>query len=326
MKYIVSLLLFFACISFSFSTEVTEQKDVQQFIHTLAQEGYFTQAELTQLFAKVKFDPSILAIMNHPYEGGSTPWYVYEKLFITDQKVADGVMFWKKYHRVLDQVAKQYHVDPAIIIATIGIESAYGHRLGHYRVIDALSTLSFNYPRREAFFESELKTFLITTKKLNIDPFSVMGSYAGAIGQPQFMPSSFNAYAVDFAGDHKIDLTYNEPDVIASIANYYHHNGWQYHQAVASPASVQGADLKNIPLHKGKPIYTIAYLKTRGIRSKDPVPTDTKAKVILLQGENGTEYWLGFNNFYVITRYNPSNLYAMAVYELATKITAQYKQ
>jgi len=275
---------------------------VKIFIQEMVKKHHFQEAELVRLFSSVKIRPKVIQSIKTPLE--QKPWYDYQRLFVTEWRIREGVKFWNKYRHVLEQAEKQFGVPANIIVATIGIETKFGRRVGDFRVVDALSNLAFNNnSSRSSYFKRELEEFLLLVHEENLNPFNVLGSYAGAIGQPQFMPSSYRRYAINFSGSGKIDLSHNEVDVIGSIANYYKKHGWKLNQPVAIPTSTQK------PLEK----YDILSAKSSS--------TQKKTKIIQLIGYTGKEYWLGFHNFDVIKRYNSSNLYAMAVYQLSYYIS-----
>jgi membrane-bound lytic murein transglycosylase B len=268
-------------------TQFADQPAVQQFIMQMAHKHHFDPRELYAVFSEVKYRPSVMRTVKAPAE--QKPWYIYKLYFITEWHIREGVLFWNKYHAALERAERVYGVPAGVIVATIGVETKYGKYTGSYPVIDALSNIAFSDSSRAHYFRNELEEFLLLTREQHLNPLTVMGSYAGAIGQPQFMPSSYRHYAVNFSGSGSIDLSHNEEDVIGSIANYYSKHGWFHNQPVAQK--------------------TTAY------------STRSEAKLIELQGYFGTEYWLGFHNFEVIKRYNPSDLYAMAVYQLSYYIT-----
>lgn len=324
LKCLACAVLIFFAINAAFSLDrLSQQPNVKQFIHKMVRQHGFNQQKLEELFDQVTIQHSIIQAMNRPYE--AKPWDQYRALFITPARIKNGVAFWHQYHHTLEKVAKKYKVSPAIIVATIGVESAYGKSKGSYGVLNVLTTLAFHFPRRAQFFQKELVSFLLMARQLHQDPTSFKGSYAGAIGQAQFMPSSFLAYAVDYDKKGKIDLSNNEDDVIASIANYYHKNGWRLGQPVAVKAIVNGSKYKDLQYIHGKPTYSLTTLKNYQIQPSKAVPHYLKAKLITLESENSPEFWLGFYNFYVITRYNTSNLYAMVVYQLANTIEKEVK-
>ena len=217
----------------------------------------------------------------------------------------------------------EFGVPEEIITAVIGVETFYGAQSGKYRVLDALTTLAFGYPKRAEFFRDELEQYLLLTREQNSDVLNVNGSYAGAIGIPQFMPSSYRRYAVDYDRDGKIDLSGSTADAIGSVANYLKNYGWETEQAVAVPALVNSEKYRKALFTGNWPAYTVADLRTLGIVPQTSVPIYRPATLIELENKDGNEYWLGFNNFYVITRYNRSVNYAMSVLQLADEIRAE---
>jgi membrane-bound lytic murein transglycosylase B len=299
-----------------------DRPNVQAFINTMVKKHHFNKQALTSLFNTVKIRPQIMRHINKPLE--KSTWNTYQMLFVNEWRIEHGVKFWNKYKDALARAEKIYGVPANIIVATIGVETKYGERVGEYRVIDSLSNIAFGDSTRAKFFQSELTEFLLLTREQHLDPLKVMGSYAGAIGQPQFMPSSYRYYAVNFSGSGKIDLTNDEVDVIGSIANYYKKHGWITNAPVAIPAAVIGHRYEYFLNNKSKlsKSYTINELARYGVIPKHQIKAgDLMASVIELQNRYSNEYWLGFRNFYVIKRYNPSDLYAMAVYQLSNYIS-----
>ena len=265
----------------------------------------------------VKIRPQVIRHINKPLE--KEPWRLYQMLFVNEWRISHGVEFWKKYAVPLQAAEKKFGVPASIIVATIGIETRYGQRIGDYRVIDSLSNLAFSDSSRALFFRKELTEFLLLTHEQKLDPLKIMGSYAGAIGQPQFMPSSYRYYAVNFSGSGKTDLMNDEVDVIGSIANYYRMHGWETNAPIAVQAVTIG-DRYNYLTKFDRPnqTYSFSDLSKYGIVPKIQVPNDNlRVKIIQLDNRYSTEYWLGFRNFDVIKRYNQSDLYAMAVYQLS---------
>jgi peptidoglycan lytic transglycosylase B len=299
-----------------------QRPDVQAFINYMVKVHHFNRKDLMDIFSNVKMRQQVIRHMNKPLE--RNPWRTYQMLFVNEWRIQHGVKFWNKYAAALKRAEQIYGVPASIIVATIGIETKYGQKTGEYRVIDSLSNLAFNYSSRSAFFRKELVEFLLLTREQRLNPFKVMGSYAGAIGQPQFMPSSYRAYAVNFSGSGKIDLMNNEMDVIGSIANYYNKSGWMYGQPIAMQAMILGDRYSYLSQkNKIKQPLTAADLAKYGIVPKYQIYTSNlKIKVIELQTNYRKEYWLGFNNFDVIKKYNPNNLYAMAVFQLSSYIAA----
>jgi membrane-bound lytic murein transglycosylase B len=303
-------------------TAFIQRHDVQEFIDHMVKKYKFNKQQLVTLFSAVKIRKQIMQHMNKPLEKES--WKTYQMLFVNEWRIEHGVKFWNQYAEVLKRAEQTYGVPASIIVATIGIETKYGQRTGDYRVMDSLSNIAFSNSPRAAFFKSELEQFLLLTREQHLDPLKIMGSYAGAIGQPQFMPSSYRHYAVNFSKSGKTDLMHNEVDVIGSVANYYSKFGWAMDQPVAVPAQMIG-DRYNYLIKKGKinKPTTLSDLDRLGIIPNRNIGYDNlKVKVIELQSHYNKEYWIGFHNFDVIKRYNSSDLYAMAVFQLSSYITA----
>jgi membrane-bound lytic murein transglycosylase B len=304
----------------SFGLPLDQYPEAARFIERMAARYRFDPNNLRALFNEAKIQPAILQVMERPAE--AKPWSEYRKIFLTERRIREGVRFWQRYRALLEQAERVYGVDPEIIVAILGIETFYGANTGSFRVLDALSTLAFAYPRRAEYFARELEQFLLLTREEKLDPRAPQGSYAGAMGWPQFMPSSFRRYATDFDGDGKRDIWQDPADVIASVANYFAHNGWQTRRPVAVQiASQQAETLANSEL---SPKFTLAELKRQGL-TLAAYPDDLTANVVKLDG-SPPEIWVGFHNFYVITRYNRSLLYAMAVHQLAQTIKSQLQE
>jgi membrane-bound lytic murein transglycosylase B len=309
-----------------------KQKNVQEFIDQMVKQHHFSREQLTIWFTQAQYSQRTIDLMTKPFE--AKPWYVYQPHFISQQRINGGVEFWHKYADVLNQVQQRTGVPPEIIVSIIGVESHYGTVSGQFSVFNVLSTLAFEYPARSEFFTKELSEFLILSREQGWDPLMIKGSYAGALGQPQFMPSSYRYYAVPYTENtNKVNLFDFEPDVIASIGNYFKRSGWVAGQPVAVLAKVTGTHYQQLPAIAGKakiakPTLTLAEFK----KQYDVVPTqgtyadNLKAIFLVYNLENSDEYWLGFNNFYAITRYNISKHYALAVYQLSEAIRDQYEK
>ena len=291
-------------------------KAIEAFARKMADKHGWDDRALTRQLRKAKYQKSIIDAMNRPAEG--MPWHKYRKIFIKQKRIDGGVRFWRENRALLERAEKQWGVPPQIITAIIGVETYYGGNAGKYRVLDALGTLAFAYPKRASFFARQLDEYLQLHREEKIDLFDSLGSYAGAMGMPQFIPSSYRAYAVDFDADGKRDLLHSTADVIGSVANYFARHGWKQGQPVAlrlRPGQVP-ADASN----DMKPGIPLARFNAKGVELPDGAKPGDLGSLITLEQENGTEHWLGLHNFYVITRYNHSNLYAMAVYQLSEKI------
>ncbi|HLS98652.1 MAG: lytic murein transglycosylase B [Porticoccaceae bacterium] len=297
-----------------------EHPQARQLVERMVADHDFDREALLDLFAKVEKKQSIIDAMERPAERVK-PWHEYRKIFIQEQRISQGVEFWRHNADDLARAQREYGVDPAIIVAIIGVETSYGRITGSYRVMDALATLAFDYPKRSPFFTKELENFLLLTREQGKDPLSLKGSYAGAMGYGQFMPSSYRNYAVDFDGDRKIDIWNNTSDAIGSVANYFVRHGWRSNQPVAIRATAR-AGYTEAGLNELKvPDATLDDLRQRGFApAAGGLDADVAAVPLRLELENGEEFWLGFDNFYVITRYNHSYRYAMAVYQLSELI------
>jgi membrane-bound lytic murein transglycosylase B len=318
------LLLAAACISAGAQAGegISERPEVRAFIQNMSNRFNFDESELNQLFNQIVIQDKILELIAKPAE--AKPWYAYRKLLLTDERIQEGIAFREKYAQALDKAEMRYGVAPEIIVAIIGIETRYGQKMGNYRVIDALATLSFDYPRRADFFRKELQQYLLLCRDEGTNPIEPIGSYAGAMGIPQFMPSSYQQYAVDLDGDTHRDIWNNPADAIGSVAHYLAENGWNTGEPVAFPAQITGSGYARF-LDKGlKPTHTLDQLNRAGIGIDAHLSAGTRTHLLALEGEQGPEYWVTLNNFYTITRYNHSPLYAMLAYELAESIKAQY--
>ncbi len=284
----------------------------------MAEQHKFSEARLLEMFRQVRVRSEIVETIERPRE--TQPWYDYRKLFLTDEHVSRGAEFWSKHATALARAKREYGVAPEVIVAILGVETRYGRNGGQYPVVDALTTLWLHYPPRADFFKHELEDVLLLARELNVDPRSIKGSYAGAIGMPQFMPSSYRRYAVDFDGDGKRDLVRSPEDVIGSVANFLHVHGWEDGGPLVDDVELHGTLYFWIEHLGVKPALNVAGLARYGILPRAEVAAERRAALIGLEGETGPIYRLGYNNFYVITRYNRSKRYAMVVVELATRL------
>jgi membrane-bound lytic murein transglycosylase B len=289
--------------------------DVQQFITKMVRQYGFKRNQLNQLFATVKIKPRVIQNIRVPLE--VQPWYIYQNVFLTPSHIHEGVAYWKRNEVALARAERVYGVPASIIVATIGVETKYGKEKGAYRVLDALTNIAFSGSHRAGYFRQELVDFLLLSREQHLDPLTIKGSYAGAIGQPQFMPSSYRHFAVNFSGNSRIDLSNNELDIIGSIANYYQKHGWKTSQPVAIPTTAERSRYRFLLHNKPSQWLSQEELEEYGLFPVYKIPTGQKIRIIELQGPRGNEYWIGLTNFEVIKRYNPSNLYAMAVYQLS---------
>ncbi|ALG68433.1 lytic murein transglycosylase B [Beggiatoa leptomitoformis] len=313
-------LLFALCVQ-SIATFASSQTE---FITEMVNRHGFDYNYLSKLLAQTEVKQSILKAITPPKSGKARPWYVYRKIFINDDRINGGVAFWRENAVALRYAEQTYGVPAEFLVAIIGVETNYGQNMGSYRILDALTTLAFNYPRRADYFRGELEDYLLFTREEHIDPLSLKGSYAGAMGLGQFMPSSFREFAVDFDNDGHRNIWSNPTDAVGSVANYFKQHGWQSKQPVMIATQVRPDAVKNLVALDFKPNYSLGWLKQNGLLFYGNLPDQTQGLVIDLETEQGMAYWFGLNNFYVITRYNHSSRYAMAVYQLATEIATLY--
>lgn len=293
-----------------------ERQDVQDFIDEMVEEEGFSREALIDIFSQAEYKQSIIDAISRPAERVLT-WKEYQDIFLTERRVREGYEFMLANHKALIAARERYGVPPVVIAAIIGVETMYGSIKGGYRVIDALSTLAFDYPPRSRFFRSELKHFLLLAREEEQSPLQPVGSYAGAMGYGQFIPSSYRHYAIDFDGDGLRDIWENRTDAIGSVANYLAEHGWQREGPIAVEVSPPG---EAVDLFGGelKPEVPLAELARHGLATDDAEGVVTPLR---FEGKQGSEFWLGFQNFYVITRYNHSKLYAMAVYQLSQQLS-----
>ncbi|MCK5721028.1 MAG: lytic murein transglycosylase B [Gammaproteobacteria bacterium] len=319
----LNLLLAFSLLASTASAEgFTDKKEVKIFIQQMVKKHQFNKSYLETLFAEAKLYDSILEAIARPAEG--KPWYEYRPIFVTKKRTQGGINFWKENADALARAEQKYGVPREIIVAIIGVETRYGKHAGKYPVFDALATLAFGYPPRATFFKSELEHFLLMTREEKIQAKDLLGSYAGAMGMPQFISSSFRHYAVDFDGDGKRDLWNNTTDAIGSVANYFRKHHWKPGQPITHQVQVHGVRHKNLITNSLKPSHTQLDLLVNGVILPGNIAEDLKGKLLKLKKPDNPEYWVAWDNFYVITRYNHSALYSMAVYQLSQKIKQGY--
>lgn len=296
--------------------------DINTFISDFASKSNYSEQELVDLFSQVKKQEHLFDRLNRPAEK-ELQWHQYRKIFIKEKRIVEGVKFWQEHEATLTEVSARTGVPAEIIVAIIGVETFYGIYRGKDPVFDSLVTIAFDYPKRAKFFRGELEQFLLLVKEQNFDARSLMGSYAGAMGMPQFISSSYRNYAVDGDGDGRVDLFASIADITSSVANYFLRHGWRQSETVARPL-ITPANKAISSLEPGvKTRYTWSEFTERGLTSKFRIKDDMPVALIRLEQKNHPEYWAGFNNFYVITRYNHSELYAMAAYQLSVLIKAR---
>ncbi len=322
MKKIVAVLLaLIATVSFNFANagDYSQRDDVNQFIERMVSEHKFDRSYLQALFAQAEKKQSIIDAISRPAEK-TLQWHQYRKIFLKPRRTKQGAAFFQQYHDTLLRAEKVYGVDPLIIVAILGVETRYGALRGSYRVIDSLSTLGFDYPPRGKFFRKQLEEYLLMVREQKFDAAELQGSYAGAMGYGQFIPSSYRSFAIDFDDDGVVDIWDNPVDAIGSVANYFSVHHWQSGAAITGRARVSKDRDHSVITKSLKPKLSLAELAAKGYHSVEPFDSSEKATVMQLQAEKGEEFWLGLKNFYVITRYNHSHLYAMAVYQLSREI------
>ncbi len=293
--------------------------DVDAFIVDMVARHGFLVGELEAMFARVRRDDSVLRLIAPAPTDFRKSWRSYRARFLGPVRIREGLRFWEENESWLALATARYGVPPEIIVAILGVETMYGRITGDVRVVDALATLAFDYPRRADYFRSELEQFLLYVRDERLDAFSLRGSFAGAIGLPQFMPGSIRRYAVDLDGDGHVDLRNNAADAIGSVGNFLAEHGWRSGEPVVFDARY-GTESRLAPLVEAgiRPQFTIGELAGYGVASREPVSLDLPLALIdLPNGDDETSYFLGAQNFYVITRYNRSSFYAMAVYDLA---------
>ncbi len=296
-----------------------DRADIQQFVEATAAANKMEPLDVYRLLAKAEPQPKIIELITKPAERIS-PWWEYRERFMTEQRIAEGAQFLREHRVRLDKARKETGVAPEYVVAIIGVETFYGRITGKFRVLDALATLAFDYPPRGEYFRKELGQFIALSREESVDPLTALGSYAGAMGAGQFMPSSYRAYAVDGSNDQQRNLFADWDDIIASVANYFKRHGWVADgpviaEAVLQPDAPVTADPGNLSLNE-----TVAGLKSKGVDFDTAQAESTPVLLIPAETQVGPAYRVGFKNFEVITRYNRSVRYAMAVHDLATTI------
>ncbi len=322
---VLSLLIFTASASASDAVYVDlEQENVANFINEMVRSHKFDRDALSAVLARAEIKAAIIEKISTPAERSLT-WGEYRKIFITKERINAGTMFWRDNKPMLERIALESGVPVEILVGIIGVETYYGRITGKDRVIDALATLAFEYPPRSTFFRKELMQFLILAREEELDPAVPMGSYAGAMGRPQFMPSSFRSYAVDSTGDGKRDIWNNWADVAGSIANYFLAHRWRIGEEVVAQATLgsswQGPVPK--PANTLKATDSVQSLTRKGVLFMTDLTAERDGQLLTYEGDDGIEHWVGFHNFFVITKYNRSVMYALAVHQLGQQISSK---
>lgn len=324
MKHALAALLLAAgaCLTHAAPGSFASDPAVIEFARDLEQRHGFSADELLQQFAQIRPNERVLQLIRPPVSPLQRSWERYRPRFLTERRINGGVRFWQENRSSLARASALYGVPPEIIVAIIGVETEYGGNTGGFRVLEALATLAFHYPRRAEFFRTELEQFLLLARENGFDPVNMRGSFAGAMGIPQFMPGSQRRYAVDFDGDRKIDLSGSVDDAIGSVGRFLEQHGWEAGQPIAVRARTRGEPDRSLIEAGIQPTLLVADLAQHGITA-DASPQATVTLVDLVSPGRPAEYWLGYNNFYVITRYNRSSFYAMSVLQLADAIRAR---
>jgi len=294
--------------------------EIEVFIGEMVQKHQLEAGTLRKLFAQAQSRPAILRAISAP--GTARPWHEFRRLNVDAVRIKGGIEFWRRHAAALERASREYGVPEELIVATIGIETIYGRNTGGYRVLDALTTLAFQYPPRAELFRSQLEEYLLLLRETGLDALKIRGSYAGAIGIPQFLPGSYRRYAVDFDGDGRRDLMGTTADAIGSVANYYKAHGWRPGATVVVPARSDGSGADALLEMGIKPQLKVVELKRYGVTPAASIEEGAEAALFVVETESGPRYWLGLHNFYVITRYNRSVNYALAVHELAQELRA----
>jgi membrane-bound lytic murein transglycosylase B len=306
------------------SADYSSHPDASAFVDKMVEKHGFERQWVETLLGQAEKKQSILDAIARPAESVMT-WGRYRKIFIQDTRIEQGVAFWKEHEAALQRAEAEYGVPASMIVGIIGVETRYGRNKGSYRVVDALATLGFDFPKRSKFFLGQLEEYLLMVREQQFDPLSLSGSYAGAMGYGQFIPSSYRAYAVDFDHDGQADIVNNPVDAIGSVANYFARHGWKAGEPVAFRAALSDKVDDSVFNTGLKPKATLAQLKAAGVApAGKALPSQSMATAMKLDGDSGDEYWVGLDNFYVITRYNHSAMYAMAAWQLSQLVQADY--
>lgn len=300
-----------------------ERDDVRAFIAGVQERHGLAPEDVRAVLLEARIQQPIIDAISRPAERVK-PWHEYRRIFLTEERIAAGAAFWQEHRERIERIAAESGVPAELMLGIIGVETYYGRIIGRHRVLDALATLAFEYPPRSAFFTRELEEFLVLAGEQGFTPDAPVGSYAGAMGLPQFIPSSYRAYAVDGDADGRVDLWESKEDILASVANYLKVHGWRSGEPVVAPVVTGAGDATSLADQGLAPKTTVGALWAAGLGLAGPAPADPAAAAGLfaLEQESGPAYWAGFHNFYVITRYNRSLMYALAVYELGQAVRA----
>ena len=302
------------------SADYSSREDVRAYVDELVQAHGFGRDELLETFAGARHRPRIVEAMSRPAEK-ALKWFEYRNIFLKRERIAGGIEFWADNSAALESAEDSFNVAPEYVVAIIGVETYFGRVMGSHRVLDALSTLAFDYPPRAAFFRKELTEFLLLAREEKRSPAELKGSYAGAMGYGQFIPSSYRHYAVDFDGDGVRDIWTNTTDAIGSVANYFARHGWRGDGEVALRVTASGREAEEAANTGLALNRTVTDFRALGVEVPE-IDGGANAALFRMELKNGVEYWLGLHDFYVITRYNRSAMYALAVHQLSQAIKA----
>ena len=320
-RLLAGIALLLVTASTGYAVDV-DRPDVDAFIDSMVDKHDYDRDELVRILALAETKPAILEQISKPAEKTLT-WAEYRPIFMTAERVRAGANFWRENRDSLDHISGSTGVPTEIIVGVIGVETYYGRITGGHRVLDALATLAFDYPPRAGFFRRELEEFLLLVREEEMLATDAFGSYAGAMGRPQFMPSSYRAYAVDSTGDGKRDIWNNWADVAGSVANYFVRHGWTAGEEVTTQATLSNRFRGPTPDNTLAAEETVRSLSQSGVMFSTDLTSDSEGQLVTLEGADGTEHWVGFHNFFVITRYNRSVMYALAVHQLGQEVALE---
>jgi peptidoglycan lytic transglycosylase B len=321
LRYLAFVLLIPVCSPAVHALDI-DRPEIRTFIDQMVEKSDYDRTILNAVLRDAKSQQSILDAISRPAEK-TKEWHEYREIFITDERIEAGVTFWREHELTLSRISKETGVSKEILVGIIGVETYFGRITGNYRVVDALATLAFDYPPRSKFFSRELEEFLLLVREEDMHAADATGSYAGAMGRPQFMPSSYRAYAVDSSEDGKRDIWGDWEDVIGSVANYFVRHHWRRDQQVVTQAVLGDQWHGEVPKNSLKAKDTVSSLSGKGVMFSTSLPAESEAQLLTLQGKDGAQYWVGFHNFFVITRYNTSVMYALAVQQLGQEIALE---
>ena len=321
-RFTAGIVFLLLCVSPSYAIDL-DQPNVEAFIQTMVKKHSYDRETLRDILGQAEMKQSIIDKISQPAEKTLT-WAEYRPIFMTKERVRAGAEFWRDNQETLTRISDDTGVPVEILVGIIGVETYFGRVTGGHRVLDVLATLAFSYPPRSKFFRSELEQFLLLIREEQMPATDAVGSYAGAMGRPQFMPSSYRAYAVDSTGDGRRDIWSNWGDVAGSIANYFLAHGWKSGEEITTQATLGSRWNEPLPDNVFRPQETVSSLSMKGVMFSTDLPGDSEGQLLTVKGSDGNEHWIGFHNFFVITRYNRSVMYALAVHQLGQEISLEF--